>query len=238
MASDDRVTSGIPGFDKLVEGGFVKNSINLLAGGAGTGKTIFGFQFVLEGLKKGENCVYITLEQRVDDLLSDMGRFGWGQDLKKYSDSKKLTIASQFPASVAELKNSIFDMLDHTKAQRFVLDSLSVATMGWKESDKDLGKMRRDVFDFFNSLKKTGVTSLLISEIPEAEEKKLSRFGFEEFVADGIIKMHYVGIGGQESTQMQIRKMRRTNHSRGFHSLFFTKNGLAIKGEEISVLMQ
>ena len=73
----ERVSSGITGLDKHMEGGFVKNSINLISGATGTGKTIFGLQYILDGLQKGENGVYISLEQEPEDIFADVAIFGW-----------------------------------------------------------------------------------------------------------------------------------------------------------------
>src|SRR3989344_2847071 len=65
----ERIPSGIPGFDDLIEGGFKVGSINLLAGSAGSGKTIFSIQFLVEGIKRGEAGVYITFEEKREKLF-------------------------------------------------------------------------------------------------------------------------------------------------------------------------
>jgi circadian clock protein KaiC len=65
----ERVTSGIIGLDKHMGGGFVKDSVNLVSGSTGTGKTIFGLQYIWHGLQKGENGVYISLEQEPEDVF-------------------------------------------------------------------------------------------------------------------------------------------------------------------------
>ena len=59
-----RISSGISNLDPLIDGGFVKNSVNLVAGGAGCGKSIFAMQFIMEGLKKKEPGIYITFEEK------------------------------------------------------------------------------------------------------------------------------------------------------------------------------
>src|SRR3989338_6168513 len=88
----DRVETGIPGFDKLIEGGFVPGSTNLIAGNAGTGKTLMAMQYLWNGLQKGENAVYVTLEQRAEDILADVARFGW--DFSKYIAAGKFRLDS------------------------------------------------------------------------------------------------------------------------------------------------
>jgi len=228
----DRVESGIPGLDKLIEGGFVKNSVNLVAGQTGTGKTLFCMQYLLHGLKKGENGVYITLEQKEDEILQDMGRFGSDVEFQKYIKAGKFLLAHLEPTGMGELTAATVNYIKKVNAKRFVLDSLSIATMGWKIGEMDVTKIRGEVFAFIKSLKNMGVTSLLITEIPETDVRALSRFGFEEYLADGIIKLHYLGIGEATYNNLEIRKMRRTSHAKGTFPIEFTKDGLKISAEK------
>ena len=77
-----RIATGIPGLDNLIGGGFKEKSVNLVAGGPGTGKTIFALQFLLDGLKRGEAGIYITFEEKRRNIYEDVLEFGW--DLEKY----------------------------------------------------------------------------------------------------------------------------------------------------------
>jgi len=230
----ERVESGIPGLDKLIEGGFVRNSMNLLTGGTGTGKTIFANQFILHGLKNDENGVYITLEQSPEEIKADMSRFGW--DFDKYIREKKCQFEYLTITNFDDLKFNIFRAISEVKAERLVIDSISLVSLSFE--GKSLSELRHKIFDLMKDLKAKNITSLLVSETPDDGERKLSRFGMEEFVADSVIKIHYTGIGGEQFRNVEIRKMRRTDHSQGFHPLIFTKNGLSVKGEPISVLMK
>ena len=221
----ERVETGIPGFDKLVQGGFVKGSTNLIAGGAGTAKTTFCMQYLWNGLLKGENGVYITLEQLPHEILADMIMFGW--DFSKFINQKKMALYSTFPSSIPKLEESVFDIVKKINAKRLVLDSVSIATTGWEES-ADTSKIRRNVFDMMGMLKKTGVTSLLISEIPRAQKDALSRFGFEEFIVDSVILLQYFSIAGAMRS-LQILKMRRTDHGEKIYPFDITNKGLVVR---------
>ncbi|MBI2005248.1 MAG: AAA family ATPase [Candidatus Aenigmarchaeota archaeon] len=226
----ERVESGIPGLDKLIEGGLVKNSINLVAGQTGTGKTLFCMQYLLHGLRKGESGLYITLEQSEDDVLQDVGRFGWDIELKKYMQSGKLLLVPLEPTGIRELTTSTVNNIKKVGAKRFVLDSLSVATMGWKTGEMDLSKIRAEIFAFMKSLKSLGVTSLLITEIPETDVKSLSRFGFEEFLSDSVVKLHYLEYAvGAFNRSLIIRKMRRTKHGADIYPMEIGGKGLELK---------
>lgn len=226
--STDRIATGIPGFDKLIEGGLVKGSTYLVAGQTGTGKSIFSMQYILNGLLAGEPGIYITLEQGIDELLADMSKFGWDKILKKHIDEKRFLIVSTIPSSIKELQEIIMLNAKKIGAKRLVLDSLSVATMAWKVSTMDTGKVRSEIFDLMRSLENMSLTSILITEVPENSEKEISRFGFEEFIADGIVKLNYIGLGSADFSTLEIRKMRRTAHSRGLFPLVFTKDGLKV----------
>ncbi|MFW6144335.1 MAG: RAD55 family ATPase, partial [Candidatus Natronoplasma sp.] len=85
-----RISTGIDEFDSLIEGGFLEGSFILVAGEPGAGKTIFSHFFVLEGLKNGENCLYVTFVEPEERLLEYGERFGY--DLSKYEKMGRLKI--------------------------------------------------------------------------------------------------------------------------------------------------
>lgn len=224
-----RISSGIPGLDKLIGGGFIEGSVNMIAGRTGTGKTIFGVQFLLHGLRNGENGVYLSLEEEKEEIMKDVENFGWDKELEKYVKQGKLIITYLPPTSIKELREVTFNLIRRVNAKRFVLDSLSVATMAWKESTLDIGKLRSEIFGYIKMLKGSGATSLLITEIPETEPKALSRFGFEEFLADGIIILHYLEYAvGESPRSLIIRKMRRTSHGTDIYPFSITKEGIRV----------
>ncbi len=220
----------MPGFDKLIEGGFIRGSTYLIAGQTGTGKSIFSMQYLLEGLRKGESCVYLSLEQKVDEILQDMTKFEWGAVLKKYYDSGKLVVASVEPTSVKDLQEASLTNISRAKASRFVLDSLTVAALGWKISSMDTGKVRSEIFSYLRALENTGVTSVLISEIPEGDIKRLSMFGFEEFIVDGVVVLHYLDYAASgRPRNLMIRKMRRTDHGTDIYPFDISRGGVSVK---------
>jgi circadian clock protein KaiC len=224
----ERATTGIPGLDKLMAGGFVRGSTYLIAGQTGTGKSIFSMQFLLEGLRNGETCLYITIEQKVDEILNDMADFSWGPELREYIEKGKLFVVATDPSSIGDLQETTIQHINKTKASRLVLDSLTVAAYSWKVSSMDIGKVRNEVFSYMRAIENTGLTSLLITEVPEGDEKKISRLGFEEFIADGIVVLRYLTLGQNINRTLEIRKMRRTKIEGGMHVLDITKDGIRI----------
>ena len=93
-----RVYTNIPNFDKLVNGGFEKNTTNLLVGGSGGGKTIFATQFLVEAMKKGEKCLYVTFEEKKAQFYSNMIHFGW--DLQEFENRGLFTFLEYAPMKV------------------------------------------------------------------------------------------------------------------------------------------
>lgn len=230
----ERIPTGIKGLDELIEGGFVKNSVILLAGQTGTGKTIFACQFLLEGLRKGENCYYATLEQSPEEIIKDVSRFSWGKEFEEYYKIGKLKIIYYPTTSVKELTQQIISEISKLGSKRFVLDNLSIAMMGWKETAMEIGKVRVDIFNFIKSLKNLNVTSILISEIPEEKTRSISRFGFEEFICDAVIILNYLEFGtGTSVRSLLIRKMRRTKHATDIFPFEIGDNGIVILSRSI-----
>lgn len=227
-----RIKTGVPGLDRLIQGGLVQGSIYLLTGGTGTGKTIFGCQFLWYGLQKGETCVYVTLEEDPVDIREDVKNFGW--DFEKFEKKGLCKIIYIDPVSTGNINTTIMEEIKRLDAKRLVIDSTAVMGMALERESL----VRRRVFSIINALKlHDGCTSLIISEVPE-DTKKLSRFGVEEFVVDGVIVLYYTGIGGEEGNCMEIRKMRRTNHAKGYFPLRFTPQGLKVEREGITELMK
>jgi circadian clock protein KaiC len=222
--SDDfeRIPSGIPGLDKLMEGGFVKGSTVLVSGGAGTGKTIFCVQYLMEGLKRGENCMFIALEEKPEDIINDVKRFGW--DLEKYMKEKKLILEYQDPFQMTDITSPLLDKIKEHGIQRVVIDSTAVFELYYKEPSE----IRKQLFKLLNGLKGIDVTSVLTTELPE-ETKMLGKFGVEEFIVDAVIILHFLGIGEENYNSLQIRKMRRTNHKKDVFPMEITDKGIVVK---------
>ena len=221
-----RIPSGIPGLDKLMEGGFVKGSTVLISGATGTGKTIFCTQFLLEGLKRGEICMFITLEEKSQDIMDDVKRFGW--DLQKYVDDKKLYIDFQDPFQITDITSPLLDKIQQHKIQRVAIDSTAVFELYYK----DRAEIRKQLFKLLTGLKGIGVTSVITSELPEGEKyETLGKFGVEEFIVDSVITLYYLGIGGGTGS-LQIRKMRKTKHYRETVSMEINDKGIEVKKPE------
>ncbi|MBT4870802.1 MAG: AAA family ATPase [Candidatus Diapherotrites archaeon] len=234
----NRITTGITGFDDLIEGGFPEGRSFLVSGGTGTGKTIFAVQFLMEGAAQGEPGVYLTLDERPDLIREDMLRFGW--NMRQLEDSEQLkiidgTIAKigipsdeefSLPATGFDLDKLLLELMrtiKKIKARRVVIDSIPALGMNF-ENEHDV---RKAILKIIYLLSRAGVTTLLTTEVNEGS-KQFGKYGVEEFVSDGVIVLHYMGIGTQSNRTLHIRKMRATKHSEDLHPLEITESGLKI----------
>ncbi len=233
----ERLPTGIPGLDPLIQGGIPKGFIVLVSGTTGSGKTTFLLQYCYKGLKRGEKAYFVSFEQRPEDLILTGKSFG--MDFERYMEDGKFKIEYYRPIDLVmsedwkEIIYKIVGEVKHFKPSRVAIDGLSVL-MSLLKSEWE---RRRFIMELYLELKHAGATVLITSEIPEGEENKLSRFGVEEFVVDGIILLYFLRVGGETFGNIEIRKMRLTKHAHGQYPLYFTEKGLKV-GEEPTTMLK
>jgi len=220
----ERVHTGIPGLDDLVDGGIPKGSVTLISGGAGCGKTIFCNQYLWEGLQQGEKVRYISLEEPVEDILEDAKVFGWDFDPYIENEQFKMVYLKARSGSRGFIEK-VNQLASEEGVERLVIDSISVMLGVYGGTQ---AKKRDNLYNLIRSIKKSGATTFITSEIPENDEKALSRFGVSEFVADGVISLYYTGVGEGTFRNLEVRKMRRTAHTPGTHPFKITDNGIKL----------
>lgn len=218
----NRISVGVPGVDKLMDGGVPEGSVVLLCGGPGCGKTTFSCQFLMDGLKKGENSLYITLEESPEDIKKDALLHGW--DFGKHESDGSFRIMYYDPFELKEIITRLKDLIVVNKITRLVIDSVTLFGMYIKEEYN----VRKELYHLISALKETGCTAVLLSEISAGEPNKYSRYGVEEFVVDGVIVLHYMGVGEGVFRNIEVRKMRRTNHKNGLFPLILDDDGMHI----------
>jgi circadian clock protein KaiC len=227
----ERVPSGVAGFDKMTEGGFEKNSVNLVVGDSGSGKTIFALQFLVEGLKKGENCLYITFEEKKEEFYKNMMNFGW--DMAEYEKKGKFYFLEYHPEKVKvmieEGGGEIENVVVKKNISRLVIDSVTSFALLFED---ELQK-REAALSLFNIIRKWDCTSILtLQESPlyrkEGESTSL------EFEADSIILIYFIREKKERQRFIEVLKMRGTKHSNKIHTLKFSDKGLYVSEEILS----
>ncbi|MFH1722596.1 MAG: ATPase domain-containing protein [Candidatus Altiarchaeota archaeon] len=243
----ERCPTGIAGLDDILGGGFIRGRTILVSGVCGTGKSIFGMQFLLNGiLEHEEPGVYVTLEQNPVHLREDMASIGFDvEELERQGmlviidasmshrgDSPTFNTREAIPHSSFSLLPEEFNLLnvvdiigkvaDKVRAKRVVVDSLSALDNMLSEKID----VRKATLDLNYKLQDTGLTSILISDI--INEQVLSRHGVAEYISDGAITLHYRASGPDAGRFLLVNKMRATSHKEGIHPIRF-KEGMGIE---------
>jgi len=236
-----RIPSGIPGLDDLIESGLPKNRSFLVSGATGAGKTIFSMQYLYQGAYLyGEPGIYVSLDERPNLIREDMLKFGW--DVKRLEDEGKLILLDatvtrlgidsgekeSYSGNIFDYKKLLLEIIRRAKAinaKRIVIDSIATLGVYFKKIDE----MREAILEMIYVFSKLGLTTILISEL-DNDTKKYSKYGIEEYVADGVFILKYLdtGIQGINRT-MLIRKMRGTKHSSEIHPMEIGEQGIKIK---------
>ncbi|MBI5390420.1 hypothetical protein HZB02_02955 [Candidatus Woesearchaeota archaeon] len=209
--TDVRIPTGVPGFDALVQGGFVPRSANLVYGGPGSGKTTFGLQFLLSGaMQYGEKGLYISFEETLRSIIENADAMGW--DFKSLVDSGKVDfLYLNVYDSWKNLAKKVYKYIQVSGAKRVVIDSLSVYTL----AVHDPFYARKSVYQLINLLKTLECTSFAVAEEETGDGENKAVKNNLDYLFDSVVKLHNAGLGGESDMALQIVKMRRTNHGRG-----------------------
>jgi circadian clock protein KaiC len=221
-----RVPTTIPGLDSLIQGGLQRGDFILLSGGVGAGKTTFSCQFAYNGaMYLDEPAVFATFEEDSDSLKRNMLRFGMDlESLERDGKARVIDLEILEGQGMGSNMEVLLGALDKIHGKRLVVDSLTAFLTGAK-----------DKFDYrflmhlvYKTLKREGVmTMMTVSRMDDAHG--ITGMGVEEFVADGIFQLEsYVNEAMELRTRFLVRKLRGCDHSRKYHSVAFTQEGVQI----------
>jgi KaiC/GvpD/RAD55 family RecA-like ATPase len=226
----NRVQTGVPGLDKIISGGIPEKDLILMSGMSGAGKTIFGLQFLYSQAMKTPG-IYVSFEEELDHIRDAASAFGW--DICKMENLNRIRVLKYDPFRLEDILEIIESNIREIKAKRVVIDSISALGVYMK----DPTELRRMILQISSVLRKNGCTSVLISEI--LSPNRLSRFGVEEFVTDGVIILNNMLVGGEYRRGINIWKMHNTDHSRKIHPYKITADGFTVFPDDtISVIRQ
>lgn len=215
----EKLETGIPGFDFLAEGGLPKGRATLISGTAGSAKTVFASQFLVEGIKLGENGVFVTFEEPPKAIRRNMSGFGW--KIQEWEENRQWAFVDASPqpgerpmvtgeydlgALIARIEYAIRKY----SAQRVSLDSLGAIFSHLADS----AQVRNDLFRLASALRELGVTAIMTAERTQ-EYGEISRYGVEEFVADNVVILRNVLNDEKRRRTIEILKYRGTNHQKG-----------------------
>lgn len=224
--ADERVTTGIKELDDMLGGGFLPNSMALVRGAPGTGKTSLALQFLLHGAaKRGEPGLIISFEEFPSSLHRDAESLGW--NLRDLEASGKLHLMFTSPAvllaSIESPDSRLNQLIQDANIRRLALDSIS----HFDRLTSDEQDLRRIYTSVANGLRREGVTAMLLGEEGRADYQRTSKGGIS-FVVDAIIMLRYVEIESAMQRAIVVLKMRGSNHAKEIRRYEIGPGGLAI----------
>jgi len=236
----ERVKTGIKGLDELLSGGIPKESITLVSGPPGSGKSIFCYQFIAKGVQEGNKCLYLTLDKKIEGLLLQAGELGMNFQPAIESGQLKflfLNINKKliYETMVNEILSGNYD--------RIVLDSITPLSempiyINNPEFTSEVDNIDHDEIStgnfpvrrlhlhyIMNALETSKCTAVITSELPSGSTN-YSRDGLSEFLADGVIILSLDPT--MDRRKLAVMKMRSTKHTLKPQNIEIGKGGMQI----------
>ncbi|MBN2230749.1 MAG: hypothetical protein JW779_14265 [Candidatus Thorarchaeota archaeon] len=224
----ERISSGIEGLDKVLNGGYVKGRSMLIAGGPGTGKSIICWHFIFDAIRRGGTAVLLSLDESSDIIMEDMQAFGW--DPETAIKEKKLSILSgtlrlvpresgydyliafehplfrEKPFTVPRLADLVKQKANETNASHIVIDGLGPLL----EFAGNRFEVRQMVYGFMRELISQDSTILLTHELRTLSGAQNDEMPY--FISDGVIKLDMIYSTGDYIRTLRVVKLRGANH--------------------------
>jgi len=221
----ERVPTGISGLDEIIDGGLVKNRQILLSGGPGTGKTLMSYEYLYRGADKfNEKGLFLTLEQnpsRVVESAKLVFNWDWDKHL-----NKNIIVSRLQRSDFDNMVSIIEDYVNNQGIKRVVIDSLTLLKLYFRNDDA----YRNHLYELVDFLADLSCTTLMANEktITKREE---SRYGMEEFVADGVIHLYLLPRRNDRFRALEVEKMRDTNHSLSIYPFMIASDGIMVSSK-------
>lgn len=222
-ASDERISTGVEGLDRMLDGrGYYRASSVLISGSAGTGKTSFGAHFVVAACRRGERAIYFAFEESRDQIVRNMGSIGL--DLAKWEERGLLRFHAVRPTLLGLEGHlaGIYALVDEFKPSVVVMDPISnFSTVGsFSQSQIMLTRL-------VDRLKRAGVTALFTDLVPGIDLRPHEDLGVSS-VMDTWIVVRNAEIDGKRNRTVSVLKSRGMDHSNEAKPISITRDGLRI----------
>lgn len=226
----EKSPTGVKGLDEITYGGLPKGRPTLIAGGAGSGKTLLSMQFLAQGaIQYGEPGVFVAFEESAEELAKNFASLGI--DLDDLISKKKILIDYVYIDSAEIEETGEYDLeglfirlgsaIDSIGAKRVVLDTIEVLFAGFK----NYGILRSELRRLFRWLKSRGLTAIVTGE---RGDTTLTRFGLEEYVADCVILLDNRMNEQIATRRLRIVKYRGSAHGSNEYPFLIEKDGISI----------
>jgi circadian clock protein KaiC len=229
--ASDRAKTGIEGLDAILGGGLSRGHVFLLEGSPGAGKTTIAMQFLMEGAKNKESCLYITLSETEDELRNSAASHGWefSSDITVFqlippesllAGDQQQSLLYSSDLELDEATKQIFTEVERAKPQRIVLDSLSEIRLLAQSSLR----YRRQILAIKHQFARMGATVLLLDDLTaEASDKTVHS------IAHGVILLEELTPDfGAERRRVRVMKYRGNKYRGGFHDFTIETGGVKV----------
>ena len=226
IPGEQRVTTGVPGLDVMIGGGIPGTSVTLIAGPSGGGKTVIGLHFVAEGLRLGERCVYVSLQESEAQLLSKAHAFGW--DFRS-AVAKGALVVRHFEPVELNLDKAAADMvaLADEGVRRIVIDSMGELEHASHGSDR----FPDHLWALMSGLRARGATVMVTSETAAFFGPSFELARGLSFVVDNVILLRYTELESEIRRALSVVKMRESDHVKSLVEFEIGEKGASVKGK-------
>jgi circadian clock protein KaiC len=228
--SVERFTTGIPGLDDILGGGLARNHLYLIEGDPGTGKTTVAMQFLMEGTRRGQTGLYVTLSESKTELLEIADSHGWSIDgidvFELTPDENQLKPEAQYtvfnPSEIelADTTEAVLSEVERLQPARVVFDSLSELRL----LARDSLRYRKQILGLKHYFSGRKCTVLLLDDrTAEGHDLQL------QSIAHGVILMESVEREyGIKRRRLEVKKLRGSRFREGFHDYSIKRGGVEV----------
>lgn len=226
-SSDQRVSSGNKALDEMCGGGFFKDSILLVSGATGTGKTLMVTEFIKGGVENNERVLFLAYEESREQLVRNAA--GWGVHFATMEKSGQLRIEAIYPesAGLEEHLINIQKLIEEFKPARFALDSLSAIERGSSKKN-----FREFLIALTSFLKKKEVMAIFTSTSANIVGGTSVTDSHISTITDTIILLRYAEVFGNVHRVVTVLKMRGSKHTKGIFEFDIDHQGMKISSKE------
>ena len=228
-AGIEKALTGIEGFDDITMGGLPRGRPTLVCGSAGCGKTLFASTFLVNGARNGEPGVFVTFEERPNDIVDNVASLGF--DVSTLVDEGKIAIEhiAIDPSQLAEVGDYDLEALfmrlelaiDEIGARRIVLDTIESLFSAFQNP----AILRAEIRRLFDWLKEKGMTAVITGERGDGS---LTRQGLEEYVSDCVILLDHRVVNQVSTRRLRIVKYRGTAHGTNEYPFLIGEDGFSV----------